>query len=224
VSITKAAKAAYDRERYLRLGPRAQKKDPVAKAEYDRARYAALYHDQRRDTCAREGCASRVVQPPRGRRLYCSNACRSGAFYGVHASTREPMTVPYVGHQWFDAARKAVGPVQFEFGLELLDRYNDELGVAVLALLEGGNPKAAVIEFRKREYVPRYLTASISEWQGDADQEYKLDRLPSVPSAEDTYIASLPAPRWPRIHMGASRGFMGTPRQASPSNRRSNVA
>lgn len=228
LAISKEAKAKYDRERYLRLGPRQQNRDKAAKAAYDKARRAALYVDQRRTDCAREGCHNAVTQPRRGRRLYCSDACRSGQFYGVHASTREPMAAPYTGHQWLEAARAAVAPGQTEFGWELYDRYNDEMGEALLALLEGGDPKAAVVEFRKREFIPRYMTTHFSEWASE-EQEWRLEEVvPRDDSAEDVAIAretvQTYARRLPRVHWGTTKGKMGTPRQATPTNRRQNAA
>lgn len=142
----------------------------------------------------------------------------------------ETSPAPYTGHRWLEAAREAVSPAQTEFGWELYDRYNDEMGEAVLALLEGGDPKAAVKEFRKREFVPRHLTTHFSDFAAK-EEEWKLERVDAlkVESAEDEVMAQetiLSVYRKPAVpsHYGAGHGLMGTPKQQAPAQRRQRVA
>lgn len=94
---------------------------------------------------------------------------------------------PYVGHRWFDMARAAVtsrdiSPEYRDFG------YDDEVGEALLALLEGRDPVEAVKKYRSSEFIPRHMTIFTSEWHGDDD--WKNDRfMPSSPSAEEEVMA-----------------------------------
>lgn len=93
----------------------------------------------------------------------------------------------YTGHRWFDMARAVVGrnpDEEYEdFG------YTDEMGEAILALLEGRDMKEAVSEFRKREFIPRHRTVFFGEWQDNPDQQWKYHQVePRVPSAEDEAV------------------------------------
>lgn len=235
MAISREAKAKYDRERYLRLGPRQQNRDKAAKAAYDKARHAALRAAKPRVECARDGCTTLLPENRRGGLRYCSPECRAIVF-GLNAPThpeaREPLPRPYTGHRWLDMAREAAGgDKQLDMGLELYDRYTDEMGEAVLALLEGGDPKAAVVDFRRREYVARYRTTHFSEWAAD-DEGWKLDRVLAekapVESAESVVVGTDAVVRrlrrLPRVHGRYSKGMMGTPRQGTPTNRRQNAA
>lgn len=197
VAISKAAKAAYDRERYQRLGPRQQTRDKAAKAEYDRARYLARKAAQPDLTCARQGCEEVLPKNRRGGRRYCSRACLEQAWYAKHyvpvpSLLEVPLPAPYTGHRWLEMAREAAGgPKQLDFGLELYDRYTDEMGEALLALLEGRDAKEAVKDFRRREYVPRHLTQHIGDWSGDDEVEkwqHWESVMPWSQSAEDEFM------------------------------------
>lgn len=199
--ISKAAKAAYDRRRYLRLGPRSKPKDPVQKAAYDRARYAMLHEDRRPRVCAREGCDVALKQPRRGQRLYCSRSCLGRAFYAGHYvpkprtySAPEPLPAAYSGHQWLEMARAAVGTVTLIEGTEISDRYYDDMGEALLALMEGKDPKEAVRAYRKQEWQARYLTKHIGDWAGDdpVDAWHRWEAvMPQTQSAEDAFMETL---------------------------------
>lgn len=216
--IPKAAKAAYDRERYARLGPRQVNRDLANKAAYDKARNARLKLDPRHIAMRKARDARRYVEVIKPN--WVSKA--TGA--------RIPVELPrtYTGHQWLDMARAVVGDKQTEFGWELYDRYNDEMGEAVLALLEGGDPKEAVKAFRKREFIPRHMTSSISEWQGDEELAWKVDRIiPQAPSAEDEAVARETVQGILRdvpIHWGHGKGLMGTSKQQAPAQRRQRAA
>ena len=201
MAISKAAKAAYDRRRYLRLGPRQQTRDKAAKAAYDKARYAALHVDQRPRVCAREGCDTALRQPRHGLRLYCSRSCLGRAFHSRTYVPRErvytapePLPPAYSGHRWLDMARAAVGTPTMIEGTELTDRYYDDMGEALLALMEGRDPKEAVHEYRRREYVPRRMTKHIGDWRGDDPQEawHRWEAvMPQTQSAEDEFMETL---------------------------------
>lgn len=65
-----------------------------------------------------------------------------------------PLPAAHTGHQLFDAARAAVGPLrsrgaQLAFPEEL--DWEDAVSEAVLALLEGGDPVAAATAYLRRE-------------------------------------------------------------------------
>jgi len=95
------------------------------------------------------------------------------------------------------------------------------MGEALLALLEGRDPKAAVVEYRKREYVPRHLTSHIDDYR-DEDGVSRWERvLPSSPSAEDVVMAAEEPVRKVKYHHGANRpiGHVRN-RQQQPSMRR----
>lgn len=123
-------------------------------------------------------------------------------------------------------AREAVGRDLDRSQGETAEWRQDEMGEALLALLEGRDPKEAVIGYRKREFVARHLTRHISEW-ADGEDSYRLDAiLPSVPSAEDEVIArETAAILWKtRYHGGQGKALMGGQKQQSPSRRRTRDA
>lgn len=97
---------------------------------------------------------------------------------------------PYTGHRWFDMARQAVNGGR-DVSPEFRDYgYNDEVGEAVLALLEGRDMGEAVKEFRRNEFIPRRMTVFMGEWHNE-DDNWKPDALlPSAPSAEDEAVAN----------------------------------
>jgi hypothetical protein len=128
---------------------------------------------------------------------------------------------PYTGQRWLEMAREAVGAPDPEAPWAD-DRY-DEMGEAVLALLEGRDMKEAVSAYRKSEYVPRHLTIHMGDWGDDEDQQNRWFEsvMPTAPSAEDVAIARL-EPQ-PLRHWGDNpRRFNKNKGQSTPSNRRSN--
>ncbi len=145
----------------------------------------------------------------------------------VRYPTPEPQA-PYTGHQWLEMARAAVQTsLDLSIHSEARDRYYDDLGEALLAIMEGRDPKQAVIEYRKLEFIPRHLTSHIGDWSGD-DPDYAQECwdavMPTAPSAEEEVVARETVLRKVRYHGGHGKGLMGTPRQQQPSRRRANAA
>ena len=161
------------------------------------------------------------------------NAARNRARYVPHprAPRQKPVAPPevlnpYTGHQWLEKARAAVGSLPAVRATEWADRKEDEMGEALLALLEGQDPVEAVKAYRRREFVPRHLTQSISEWQGSSEEAWRVDTIDqlAVPSAEEEVVAKETVLRKVRYHGGQGKGLMGTPKQQSRSGRVRNAA
>lgn len=132
--------------------------------------------------------------------------------------------VPYTGHRWFDMARAVVGsnpsPEYRDFG------YDDEVGEAVLALLEGRDMDEAVREFRRQEYIPRHLTRRQGDYLDDEGVDRWFDRLmPTVESAEDEVVAaetiSYELAARMRWHRNSVRGLHAARRKGSRGPNRS---
>lgn len=96
---------------------------------------------------------------------------------------------PYTGHRWLEMARRVAQPNYVDPEAPWAEDYNDDTGEAVLALLEGRDMKEAVKEYRRREYVSRYLTTRWSEYKNEDGESYADWFLPMEPSAEDEVIA-----------------------------------
>lgn len=103
-------------------------------------------------------CKRDFPLPKTSRKVWCSAACRLAAFHARHPSWYrdryvpappvEPLPMPYVGHPLFEQARRAANlytDYASDFG------QNDRIGEAVVALLEGRDPKEAVSRWRRRE-------------------------------------------------------------------------
>lgn len=101
---------------------------------------------------------------------------------------------PYTGHIWLDIARQAAGVNHLDGSAPWADDYYDDMGEALLALLEGRDPREAVSEYRRREYVPRRLTLHLGDWGDDEEEQNRWFEkvMPSVPSAEDVFLSSYP--------------------------------
>lgn len=102
------------------------------------------------------------------------------------------VATPYTGHRWLDMARVAVlGSTNLDDSKPWADDYHDDMGEAVLALLEGRDMKQAVKEYRSKEYVARRLTIHLGDWGDDEERQNRwFDTLmPTTPSAEDEAIA-----------------------------------
>lgn len=130
---------------------------------------------------------------------------------------------PYTGHKWLDMAREAVGrdvdPEFRDFG------YDDEVGEALLALLEGRDVDKAVHDFRKREFVPRHLTLFLGDWKNEEGEERESSLLPTVPSAEDEVVAMEVAGAFSVPHRmnwkpNPRRGVGSTKSKTQPSRKR----
>jgi hypothetical protein len=98
-------------------------------------------------------------------------------FVGVEISA------PYTGHRWLDMARRAV-KADLDSSAVWADDYHDEMGEAVLALLEGRDMEEAITAYRRKEYVPRRLTIHMGDWKDD-DDERREGLMPASPSAEE---------------------------------------
>lgn len=126
---------------------------------------------------------------------------------------------PYTGHRWLDRARGVVTKGYVDPMCPSSDDYYDDMGEAVLALLEGRDPKQAVKEYRSKEYASRRLFIRLGDWGDDEDQQDKFFErvMPQVESAEDEYMAG-----W-YVATRYSHGENGRPsrnRQQQPSRRR----
>jgi hypothetical protein len=78
----------------------------------------------------------------------------------------EPLPVPFTGHPIFDQARALVGPDPKGFMTYLADPlHEDLLSVAVVAIIEGSDPLAAVRRFRAAETGWRRVAGPLlDEW------------------------------------------------------------
>lgn len=107
----------------------------------------------------------------------------------IHPEVEVPR--PYTGHRWLDMAAKVVGTGFDDTGPWADDKW-DEMGEAVLALLEGRDMKQAVKEYRSKEYVPRRLTIHLGDWGDDEDLQNRWFEkvMPQAESAEDEALAN----------------------------------
>lgn len=134
---------------------------------------------------------------------------------------------PYTGHRWLDMAAKVVMKGRsLDHSAPWADDYHDDMGEAVLALLEGRDMAQAVRDYRNKEFVPRKLTIHMGDWIEDEDYAQRwFDRvMPTTPSAEDEYMATEPITvyaetRFRNVH---TRNRRMKNKQSTPSNRRSN--
>lgn len=130
------------------------------RSAYDRARHPRYYAEHRR----------RILEA--GHRRYATDEYRRYAlarYYEMQDSAEiRAATIqhPYTGHRWLEMASRAAGGYVDPTAPWADDRF-DEMGEALLALLEGRDPKLAVKEYRSREYVSRSMTTRISEWSED---------------------------------------------------------
>lgn len=172
----------------------------------------------------------RLVRRLAGRARYATEEYRKWArerwrrlFRDRFAGT--PIPEPYYGHPWLDMARNAVNggrdidPAFRDFG------YNDEVGEALLALLEGRDMGEAVKEFRRREFIPRHLTMWLGDWKDGDEDRHKEDRvMPSAPSAEEEVVTAetvMTLFQSGRYDKGANRRRFGNNKgQQQPSRRR----
>lgn len=136
-----------------------------------------------------------------------------------------PLPAPYTGHRWLDMAASVVGR-QFDPTAPWADDYWDDMGEAVLALLEGRDMKEAVKKYRSKEYVYRRLNIHLGDWGDDEERQNRWfeSLMPKTESAEEEALANeavvfYPATRFKNVstknrHMKNKTG--------TPSNRRSN--
>ena len=132
---------------------------------------------------------------------------------------------PFTGHRWLDMAREAVTSSFVNPLMPSSDDYYDDMGEAVLALLEGRDPKQAVKEYRSQEYASRRLFVRMGEWGDDPDEQNRWFEkvMPKAESAEDEAIARETATYYLKTpyHHG-SNGRPMRNRTQQPSRRRMN--
>lgn len=168
-------------ERPGRRGPVPQFCSTRCKGKRDHARpgrreYEREYRRQRRAAGLdlADNVARREYFAERWRRLYGDR----------HPGLEIP--APYTGHRWMDMARAAVGTVDPDFADH---GYNDQVGEALLALLEGRDMHQAVADWHRREFIPRYRTVRMGEYRGEEGVDWVEEELPPEPSAEDWVTA-----------------------------------
>ena len=137
-----------------------------------------------------------------------------------------PINNPYTGHRWLDMARQAVlKGKDLDATAPWADDYYDEMGEAVLALLEGRDMETAIKKYRSEEYPARMLSIRLDDWRDDDNEGRWFDRItPPVPSAEDTYLDTIEyteKARFRNVSVG-SRGRRMKHKTSTPTNRRSN--
>lgn len=103
------------------------------------------------------------------------------------------IAAPYTGHRWLDMARNAVSKTWVNPLAPWSDDYYDDMGEAVLALLEGRNVDEAVKEYRSKEYRSRKMFIRMGDWGDDEDEQRKFFEkvMPQDESAEDQYFAGV---------------------------------
>lgn len=140
------------------------------------------------------------------------------------ANPRVEVAAPYTGHIWLDMARKVVRP-DLDDSAPWADDYHDDMGEAVLALLEGRDMAEAVRAYRKQEYVPRKLTIHYGDWRDDDGVDRWFDRqMPTVPSAEDEYLDAEAVEYYTKTRFSnvSTKNRRMKHKTSTPSNRRSN--
>lgn len=99
------------------------------------------------------------------------------------------LAAPYSGHRWLDKARSVVvGLNDLDGTAPWADDKYDEMGEALLALLEGRDPSEAVKEYRRKEYIPRNRMLRLSDWKDELEQRKWESVMPKEESAEDTFF------------------------------------
>lgn len=129
---------------------------------------------------------------------------------------------PYTGHRWLEMARNIVAR-DVDRTAPWAEDYFDDMGEAVLALLEGRDMQEAVKAYRSKEFAARNLTLHLGDWGDDEDQQNRWFEgvMPKADSAEDEAIAREAAVYYlkTRYHHG-SNGHPIHNRQQQPSRRR----
>lgn len=189
-----------------------QKCKTLSKRTDHRRMWERLYRRARRAIgLDKYNVSRRAYYRERWRRLY-------------RAPQYDPIPALYTGHRWFDMARQAVNG-----GRDVIPEYrdysyNDEVGEALLALLEGRDMHEAIKEYRRQEYIPRYRTVHFGDWAEDEHPIEERFRELSVPSAEEEAVVqeTLSARLNVKWHRNPKRSMHGGQRKSQPSNRRSN--
>ena len=141
---------------------------------------------------------------------------------GLFGDSGVVLAEPYTGHRWLEMARDVVGKPS-DPSAPWADDYWDDMGEAVLALLEGRDMKEAVRAYRTKEYVSRHLTIRMDEWKDEGQEGRWFESvMPKAPSAEEEYLSSEPSVELSiPFHMGSNRRRYGNRnKQEQPSERR----
>lgn len=131
----------------------------TASAEYFRA-WRAAHPDYRRREVART--ARRRADGREDRTAEYRNASRKRTQARAEVQPLEEIPPLHVGHPIFEAARELVGPTRSGLTVYLDPMHEDLLSEAVVALLAGEDPVAAVRRFRSGEHAWRRVTAPIT--------------------------------------------------------------
>ena len=186
------------------------------KAAYDRVYYAQVLRPDRERMARRRAHDHEYNRRPEVREAYRLRWRR--LFGDRHPEVQLPN--PYHGHPWLERARAALGLTDLDPNSRFIEDYYDDMGEALLALMEGRDPEEAVRAYRRQEYVARHLTHHIDEWH---DREIDpTDRLlPSAPSAEDEVMERLDRLEVKaRYHAGENTYRHHTAGKSQPSQRR----
>jgi hypothetical protein len=142
-------------------------------------------YSQRPDRRAAAAARSRKRYATEEYRTWARNRWRQAEFFGIE------IPAPYTGHRWLEMARQAVGAEHLDSSTPWADDYHDEMGEAVLALLEGRDMDEAVKDYRRREYIPRNRTLHLDDWGDDPEEQARWFEkvMPTVESAEDEVVA-----------------------------------
>ena len=124
---------------------------------------------------------------------------------------------PYSGHKWFDMVRGVVGKIPPAQDAPWADQWNDEMGEAVLAFLEGRDPMEGLTKARKDYNMMKYRQVYISQLETkDEDDNVEWDRYIPQPVPEPAPIVYEVAPRvdWTTnkvrgLHAGKRKGSRG---------------
>lgn len=136
------------------------------------------------------------------------------------------LAAPYTGHRWLQMAHDVVRKDGFDTSAPWADDYWDDMGEAVLALLEGRDMKEAVRGYRKKEYVARRLTQHLGDW-GDVEEAQNRwfeSVMPTVESAEDEALAHEAVVFYAKTRFSnvSTKNRRMKHKTSTPSNRRSN--
>lgn len=250
----KEAKREYDR-RYYREVERADPERLEARRRYQhdynrrpevREKYRSRWHQSEEYRRAEQRRKNRYLRRPdvrarlnaRRRRRYATDpeyrqreidaAMRRHALRPRTSKQQPELTAPYTGHRWLDMARQAVlRGRDLDPSTPWADDYFDEMGEAVLALLEGRDMEEAITAYRKAEFVPRRLTQHLDDFRGEDGDSYFDNILPPQPSAEEqavlneTYRPYIRA-RHAKPSQKRAGHHMKSPHPGQPRNRRSN--
>lgn len=219
---------AVGRKRRVKPTPEQAK---ARKREYDWGYYRFVHSADPEAVARKRQYQTTYYQRPEVRERYRIRWHNDPAYRARQMARRRsgppvPIPAPYTGHRWLEMARRVVRPNRdLDSSKPWADDYHDEMGEAVLALLEGRDMHEAVRAFRSKEYVPRRLTARWGDFRDDDGEDRWFDRqMPTEPSAEEEVeareaVALYAETRFRDVHTKRRRMKQRT---GTPSNRKSN--